>query len=111
MCTSVVNVITAIIMIGIDDEFGPQVYKADPAGYYCGYKATAAGVKNTEASNYLEKQIKKKQVYNQDETIEVLSSVLSYLCDWSLQIAVHHSPVDYHGSGTLQECKMPILFP
>lgn len=71
----------SIIMIGIDDEFGPQMYKADPAGYYCGYKATAAGVKHVEASNYLEKRIKKKQDYNQHETIELaimcLSSVLT----------------------------------
>jgi len=69
-------------MIGIDDEFGPQMYKADPAGYYCGYKATAAGVKHVEASNYLEKRIKKKQEYDQDETIEVLQSILS--CDWKM---------------------------
>jgi len=60
-------------MIGIDDEFGPQVFKADPAGYYCGYKATSAGVKNVEASNYLEKRIKKKPDYNHDETIEVFT--------------------------------------
>jgi len=66
-------------MIGMDDEFGPQVYKADPAGYFCGYKATAAGVKQTEASNYLEKRIKKKQDYNENETIEVLLSALSCL--------------------------------
>jgi len=65
-----------MIMIGVDDELGPQVYKADPAGYYCGYKATAAGVKQTEASNYLEKRIKKKQDYDEDETIEVLLSAL-----------------------------------
>jgi len=70
--TSVAIVVTAIIMIGVDDEFGPQVYKADPAGYYCGYKATAAGVKNIEASNYLEKRIKKKPDYTPDETVEVL---------------------------------------
>ena len=76
MCTMFVIVVAAIIMIGIDNEFGPQVYKADPAGYYCGYKATAAGVKQTEASNYLEKRIKKKQDYNEDETIEVMLSVL-----------------------------------
>ena len=67
--------VTAIIMIGIDDECGPQVFKADPAGYYCGYKATAAGVKHVEASNYLEKRIKKKKDYNEDETVEVLLSV------------------------------------
>ena len=77
--------IAAIIMIGIDDEFGPQMYKADPAGYYCGYKATAAGVKHVEASNYLEKRIKKKQDYNQDEAIEVLQSFYFVLWhDWNM---------------------------
>ena len=54
-----------------DDEVGPQVYKTDPAGYYCGYKAAAAGVKQLEAHSFLEKKIKKKQEYNFDETIEV----------------------------------------
>lgn len=83
-CLLIVFVVTAIIMIGMDDEFGPQVYKADPAGYFCGYKATAAGVKQTEASNYLEKRIKKKQDYNENETIEVLLSALSCLYGWLL---------------------------
>jgi len=70
-----------MIMIGIDDELGPHVFKADPAGYYCGYKATAAGVKNVEASNFLEKRFKKKSDYTQAEAIELailcLQTVLS----------------------------------
>lgn len=60
-----------MILIGYDNENGPEVYKTDPAGYYCGYKATAAGVKQLEADSYLEKKIKKKQEYNYNETIEV----------------------------------------
>lgn len=28
------------ILIGIDEERGPQLYKVDPAGYYVGYKVT-----------------------------------------------------------------------
>ena len=35
-----------MIMIGIDDEGEtklPQLFRCDPAGYYVGYKATAAG--------------------------------------------------------------------
>ena len=64
-------VAVAMILIAFDDENGPQVYKTDPAGYYCGYKATSAGVKQLEANSFLEKKIKKKQDYNFAETVEV----------------------------------------
>jgi len=30
--------VSAMILIGWDDEIGPQLYKCDPAGYYVGYK-------------------------------------------------------------------------
>ncbi|MBW0526493.1 hypothetical protein O181_066208 [Austropuccinia psidii MF-1] len=49
-----------MILIGIDLERGPQCFKVDPAGYFVGYKATAAGTKQTEATNYLEKELKKE---------------------------------------------------
>lgn len=60
-----------MIVIGIDEEHGPQVYKCDPAGYYCGFKATAAGVKQTEATSFLEKKVKKKLDWTFEQTIEV----------------------------------------
>jgi len=70
-----------MVLVGIDDENGPQLYKADPAGYFCGYKATSAGVKQLEANSFLEKKIKKKSEFNFDEACEVaitcLSTVLS----------------------------------
>ena len=44
---------TAMILIGPDDERGPQIFKLDPAGYYTGYKATSAGQKQTEATNFV----------------------------------------------------------
>jgi len=43
---------------GIDAELGPQLYRCDPAGHFLGYKACAAGYKEQEASNFLEKRVK-----------------------------------------------------
>lgn len=63
--------VSGMIVIGMDEELGPQVYKCDPAGYYCGFKATAAGVKQTEAISFLEKKAKKKHDWTFEQTIEV----------------------------------------
>jgi len=75
----------SMILIGIDQEtkkeFKPQLYKTDPAGYFVGYKATAAGAKEVEATNFLEKKFKNNQEYSKDETIRLaincLQTVLS----------------------------------
>ncbi|KAJ7909349.1 20S proteasome subunit [Mycena leptocephala] len=49
----------SMILIGIDAEFGPQCFKLDPAGFFVGFHATAAGQKQQEAMNHLEKKWKK----------------------------------------------------
>jgi 20S proteasome subunit alpha 1 len=49
----------AMILIGVDFEVGPQIFKLDPAGYFVGFHATAAGQKQQEAMNHLEKKWKK----------------------------------------------------
>lgn len=69
-----------MIMIGIDEEHGAQVYKCDPAGYYCGFKATAAGVKQTEATSFLEKKVKKKLDWTFAQTIEVQKKLSLHGC-------------------------------
>jgi 20S proteasome subunit alpha 1 len=66
-----------MMLIAYDDELGPCVYKADPAGYYCGFKAAAVGVKQTEATSYLEKKFKKKQDFSEEETVQLAISTLS----------------------------------
>jgi len=42
-----------MILVGPDEERGAQVFKLDPAGYFVGFKATAAGQKQTEATNFV----------------------------------------------------------
>ena len=42
--------ITEMILIGMDIELGPQLYKCTPAGTYVGYKACSSGVKEQVCS-------------------------------------------------------------
>lgn len=67
----------AMILIGLDDERGPQLFKVDPAGYFVGFKATAAGAKQTESLNHLEKKLKKEKELNEEEAIEVKSAIVA----------------------------------
>ncbi|KAA1465895.1 proteasome subunit iota [Dentipellis sp. KUC8613] len=80
----------AMILIGIDPELGPQVFKLDPAGYFVGFHATAAGQKQQEAMNHLEKKWKKLdngrgaddpvaagQTLSRDEVIEIAIEAIS----------------------------------
>jgi len=69
----------SMILIGVDDEFGPLVYKCDPAGYFVGYKATAAGPKSQEVVNYLEKKFKKETQLTQEETIQMAITTLQHV--------------------------------
>ncbi|KAH9394397.1 Proteasome subunit alpha type-6 [Tyrophagus putrescentiae] len=66
----------SIILIAHEDG-QPLVYKSDPAGYYSGYKACSVGVKSVEAQNHLEKKLKKKTDYNNDEAIQMAISTLA----------------------------------
>merc|ERR1719224_110315 len=54
----------------MDDEKGPSLFQVDPAGYYAGYKGCAAGAKENEAQNALEKIVKKKQALPDNECIQ-----------------------------------------
>ena len=69
----------ATTLISVDSEFGPQLYKCDPAGYYVGYKATASGPKTQEALNFLEKKLKNRDSAEGDwkDVVELGISTLS----------------------------------
>ncbi|PFH50552.1 hypothetical protein AMATHDRAFT_60814 [Amanita thiersii Skay4041] len=48
----------SMILVGSDPELGPQCFRLDPAGYFVGFHATAAGQKQQEAMTHLEKKWK-----------------------------------------------------
>ncbi|ODN83442.1 hypothetical protein L202_01582 [Cryptococcus amylolentus CBS 6039] len=76
----------SMILIGQDDERGPQLFKLDPAGYFTGYKATSSGQKQTESANYLEKRWKTLESEKKDKdldrtgVIEMAIECLSSVC-------------------------------
>jgi 20S proteasome subunit alpha 1 len=65
-----------MMLSGIDEEEGPQLYKVDPAGYYIGYYATSAGQKETEATNFLEKKLKGKPELSYKDTVQLAITTL-----------------------------------
>lgn len=74
--------LAAMCILGaVDEEHGPQLFKVDPAGHYFPYFATAAGAKENEANNFLEKKVDELAEYDTDQivryAIAALQSVLS----------------------------------
>jgi len=52
---------TTMVFLGWDDEQQkPLLYRTEPSGYYAGFKACATGVKQIEATTFLEKNFKKR---------------------------------------------------
>jgi len=60
-----------IILIGVDDEVGPQCFKIDPAGHYWGYKATSAGLKEDAAENWFAKKLKSDPVLSLKDAVKM----------------------------------------
>ncbi|CAH2052054.1 unnamed protein product [Thlaspi arvense] len=67
---------TVAMVLGIDEERGPLLYKCDPAGHFYGHKATSAGMKEQEAINFLEKKMKENPAFTYDETVQTAISAL-----------------------------------
>merc|ERR1711934_183523 len=67
---------TATLMIGIDEEIGPQLWGSDPAGIALGYRATSVGAKETEAKTILEKRLKNTEALTYDNTVQLAIGTL-----------------------------------
>lgn len=66
-----------VILFGIDEERGPQLYRIDPSGDFCGYKATASGEKDATATSYLEKCLQKGPVNSFEDATRIAIKALS----------------------------------
>jgi len=71
---------TVCLLVGVDDEKGPQVFKVDCAGHYLPFFAAASGSKEQEAVNFLEKKVAEMKGFDGDDTVRTaimcLGSVL-----------------------------------
>lgn len=66
-----------VTIVGMDEEFGPQVYRVDPSGQAVGFRCISTGSKEQEAMTQLEKHYKKKEGnWDKKETIETAIQVL-----------------------------------
>jgi len=67
------------LMIGVDDEKGPVVYKVDCAGHYLPFLATAAGPKEQEAMNFLEKRVDDMPNMDSDQAVRTAITCLGHV--------------------------------
>ncbi|KAM8720659.1 hypothetical protein ACLKA7_006663 [Drosophila subpalustris] len=65
----------SMILIGMDEDLGPMVYKTDPSGSCCGYRACAAGARKDEATAYLERKYKNN--LSEQKTIQLAINCLA----------------------------------
>ena len=68
-----------MLLIGVDDEKGAQVFKVDPAGHYLPYKAVATGKGEPEAMNFLEKKVDALPDMGEAATVEMAISAMQHV--------------------------------
>lgn len=64
------------LFVGVDDEKGPVVYKVDCAGHYLPFFAAAAGPKEQEAMNFLEKRVDEMKEMDSDKAVRTAITCL-----------------------------------
>lgn len=68
-----------MLLIGVDDEKGCQVFKVDPAGHYLPYKAVSTGKYEPEAMNFLEKKVAELDGMDKECTIEMAIMAMQHV--------------------------------
>lgn len=79
-----------MIIGGVDEEKGPQLFRVDPAGHCWGYHACAAGPKMEAAQNFFEKQQKKEPMGEMDVNDTLDCAIMSL----QTVLAVDFKPTD-----------------
>ena len=67
------------LLIGVDDEKGPVVYKVDCAGHYLPFYAASAGPKEQEAMNFLEKRVDEMKTMEHDQVVRTAITCLGHV--------------------------------
>jgi 20S proteasome subunit alpha 1 len=67
------------LFIGVDDEKGPQIFKVDCAGHFLPFFAVAAGPKDQEAMNFLEKRLTEMPNFTSDQVIRTAITCLGHV--------------------------------
>lgn len=67
---------TVLLLIGVDDVKGPQVFKVDCAGHYLPFFVAACGAKEQEVVNYFDKRLEELKEYS---AVEVIRSAIMCL--------------------------------
>mmetsp|Transcript_1899 Transcript_1899/g.2776 ORF Transcript_1899/g.2776 Transcript_1899/m.2776 type:complete len:246 (-) Transcript_1899:118-855(-) len=64
------------LLVSVDDEDGPSVLKVDCAGHYLPFTGAAAGPKEQEAMNFLEKRVENMPEFTEDQTVRTAITCL-----------------------------------
>lgn len=67
---------TVLLLIGVDDVKGPQVFKVDCAGHFLPFFAAASGLKEQEAVNFLEKRVEEIKECGTDDVVRMAITCL-----------------------------------
>jgi 20S proteasome subunit alpha 1 len=67
------------MFIAVDDETGPTVYKVDCAGHYLPFFASAAGPKEQEAMNFLEKRVDEMKEMTHEQVLRTAITCLGHV--------------------------------